>query len=133
MNEKFSDNKIYNDKNFLIWLERKMGRVRLKLNNNSQEKYLKLMHSVNPLVIPRNHKVEEALTAANDGDLEVMNKLLTVLKKPATKIKIICMIIDFQSPAPIRNSFIINESHKISNILWNLNPLLKHKIYHLDT
>ena len=70
---------------------------RLKLNNNSQEKYLKLMHSVNPKIIPRNHKVEEALTAANNGDLEVMNKLLVVLKKPYESQN---SIIDFQSPAP---------------------------------
>ena len=73
-------NEIYNDENFLIWKEK--WEDRLKLNNNSQEKYLKLMHSVNPIIIPRNHKVEEALTAANNGDLEVMNKLLTVLEKP---------------------------------------------------
>ena len=95
MNEKFSDNKIYNDENFLIWKEK--WEDRLKLNNNSQEKYLKLMHSVNPIIIPRNHKVEEALTAANNGDLEVMNKLLTVLKKPYENQN---SIIDFQSPAP---------------------------------
>ena len=95
MNEKFSDNKIYNDKKFIIWKEK--WESRLKLNNNSQEKYLKLMHSVNPLIIPRNHKVEEALTAANDGDLEVMNKLLAVLKKPYENQN---DIIDFQSPAP---------------------------------
>ena len=95
MNEKFYDNKIYKDANFLIWKEK--WEDRLKLNNNSQEKYLKLMHSVNPLIIPRNHKVEEALTAANNGDLEVMNKLLTVLKKPYENQN---SIIDFQSPAP---------------------------------
>ena len=95
MNEKFSDNKIYNDESFLIWKKKWEGR--LKLNNNSQEKYLKLMHSVNPIIIPRNHKVEEALTAANNGDLEVMNKLLTVLKKPYENQN---RIIDFQSPAP---------------------------------
>ena len=95
MNEKFSDNEIYNDENFLIWKEK--WEDRLKLNNNSQEKYLKLMHSVNPIIIPRNHKVEEALTAANNGELEVMNKLLTVLKKPYENQN---SIIDFQSPAP---------------------------------
>jgi uncharacterized protein YdiU (UPF0061 family) len=95
MNEKFSDNKIYNDESFLIWKKKWEGR--LKLNNNSQEKYLKLMHSVNPIIIPRNHKVEEALTAANNGDLEVMKKLLTVLKKPYENQN---SIIDFQSPAP---------------------------------
>jgi len=94
MNENFSDNEIYYDENFLIWKKKWEGR--LKLNNNSQEKYLKLMHSVNPIIIPRNHKVEEALTAANDGDLEVMNKLLTVLKKPYENQN---DIMDFQSPA----------------------------------
>ena len=95
MNEKFYDNEIYKDANFLIWKEK--WEDRLKLNNNSQEKYLKLMHSVNPIIIPRNHKVEEALTAANNGDLKVMNKLLTVLKKPYENQN---SIIDFQSPAP---------------------------------
>ena len=40
------------------------------------------MLNVNPLVIPRNHKVEEALASANDNDLKVMNKLLSVLDKP---------------------------------------------------
>ena len=95
MNKKFSNNEIYNDENFLIWKEK--WEDRLKLNNNSQEKYLKLMHSVNPIIIPRNHKVEEALTAANNGDLEVMNKLLTVLEKPYENQN---SIIDFQSPAP---------------------------------
>ena len=40
------------------------------------------MHSVNPMVIPRNHKVEEALAAANNGDLEVMNKLLIAKGNP---------------------------------------------------
>ena len=41
------------------------------------------MRSVNPFVIPRNHKVEEALSAASvGGDLKPLKKLLAVLKKP---------------------------------------------------
>jgi uncharacterized protein YdiU (UPF0061 family) len=80
MNEQFSNNEIYNDKNFLIWKEK--WKYRLKLNNNSQEKYLRLMHSVNPLVIPRNHKVEEALKAANNDDIKPMNDLIKILEKP---------------------------------------------------
>jgi serine/tyrosine/threonine adenylyltransferase len=98
MNEKFFDYKIYNDKSFLIWKEK--WEYRLKLNNNSPEKYLKLMHSVNPIIIPRNHKVEEALTAANNGNLEIMNKLLTVLNRPYENHG---SINDFQSPAPSTN------------------------------
>jgi uncharacterized protein YdiU (UPF0061 family) len=80
MDEKFSINEIYNNKNFLLW--KKRWDVRLKLNNNSQEKYLKLMHSVNPLVIPRNHKVEEVLMAANNGNILPMKNLIKILEKP---------------------------------------------------
>lgn len=42
-----------------------------------------LMRSVNPAVIPRNHRVEEALSAAEDhADLSVMHRLLDVLASP---------------------------------------------------
>jgi uncharacterized protein YdiU (UPF0061 family) len=41
-----------------------------------------LMRNSNPAVIPRNHRVEEALAAANIGDYSVMEKLLAVLKNP---------------------------------------------------
>ena len=41
MDENFQDNKIYNDENFLTWKER--WKERLKLNNNTPEKYLSLM------------------------------------------------------------------------------------------
>jgi uncharacterized protein YdiU (UPF0061 family) len=80
MDEKFSFNEIYNNKNFLLW--KKRWDTRLKLNNNSQEKYLKLMHAVNPLVIPRNHKVEEVLMAANNGNILPMKNLIKILEKP---------------------------------------------------
>lgn len=41
------------------------------------------MRHRNPSVIPRNHRVEEALTAAAErGDLSVMERLLAVLAKP---------------------------------------------------
>ena len=32
------------------------------------------MRSVNPLIIPRNHKVEEVLEAANNNDLTLLKK-----------------------------------------------------------
>jgi uncharacterized protein YdiU (UPF0061 family) len=41
-----------------------------------------LMRRSNPAFIPRNHRVEEALAAANDGDLSVMHRLLDVLASP---------------------------------------------------
>ena len=80
MNEKVKDNKIYKDENFLIW--KKRWQERLKMHNNSLEKYLKLMRAVNPLVIPRNQIVEEALTAANNNNLDSLVKLNKILSKP---------------------------------------------------
>ena len=96
MDENFQHNKIYNDENFLIWKER--WKERLKLNNNTPEKYLSLMKSVNPLVIPRNHKVEEVLESANNNDLSPLKKLINVLEKPYEKTK---ENINYQSPAPV--------------------------------
>ncbi len=41
------------------------------------------MRSVNPAVIPRNHRVEEALAAAsNEGDLAPFERLLDALRRP---------------------------------------------------
>ena len=99
MNEKFSNNKIYNDKKFIIWKEK--WESRLKLNNNSEEKCLKLMHSVNPLVIPRNHKVEEALEAANNGDIEPTNYLIKILEKPYSNHE---NISEFQQPNKLKGN-----------------------------
>jgi uncharacterized protein YdiU (UPF0061 family) len=94
MNEKIKNDKIYNDENFLIW--KKRWEERLKLNNNTPEKFLKLMRSVNPLIIPRNHKVEEALKAANNNNLTLFKKLTKVIEKPYENQK---EITDYQFPA----------------------------------
>ena len=40
------------------------------------------MDRVNPLYIPRNHLVEEALAAATDGDLAPLDRLLDALADP---------------------------------------------------
>jgi uncharacterized protein YdiU (UPF0061 family) len=41
------------------------------------------MHRHNPAVIPRNHKVEEALEAAvTNGDFSVLHRLLEALASP---------------------------------------------------
>jgi uncharacterized protein YdiU (UPF0061 family) len=42
------------------------------------------MDRVNPVYIPRNHKVEEALAAATSGDLEPLHRLVEVLRDPYT-------------------------------------------------
>ena len=74
-------NKLFQDKTFLNWYHQ--WQARLMRNNKSKELSLKLMCSTNPLIIPRNHKVEEALYAASiNSDLVPMYNLLEVLKKP---------------------------------------------------
>ena len=40
------------------------------------------MDRVNPVYIPRNHRVEEALAAATAGDLEPFERLLDVVTHP---------------------------------------------------
>ena len=98
MNEKFSFNEKYNNEDFLIW--KKKWIYRLKLNNNTQEKYLRLMHTVNPLIIPRNHIVEETLMAANDGNNKPMKDLIKFLENPYKNQK---NIFNFQHPGAKRN------------------------------
>jgi len=41
-----------------------------------------LMNTRNPAVIPRNHRVEEALAAAERGDISVLETLLGILSRP---------------------------------------------------
>ena len=56
---------------------------RLKREGQLIDAATRLMQRVNPCVIPRNHRVEEALEAASQrGDLSVMHKLLAALEKP---------------------------------------------------
>ena len=55
------------------------------------------MKSVNPLVIPRNHKVEEALEFANNNDLSLVKKLIKILEKPYETQK---EVDEYQSTAP---------------------------------
>ena len=98
MNEKILDDKIYNNQDFINW--KKQWQERLKLHNNSKEKSLEIMRSVNPLVIPRNHIVEEALDAANKDDLNPMLNLLRVLEKPYQKQE---TKNNYQAPGPITN------------------------------
>ena len=73
--------KLFQDSTFLDWHKR--WQTRLTQNNRPIELSLSLMRTTNPRIIPRNHKVEEALGAASiDGDLVPMYNLLEVLKTP---------------------------------------------------
>jgi len=94
MNIKINNDEIYQDNSFKNWS--RQWQQRLSKNNNSKDKSLDLMKISNPIVIPRNHKVEEALDAANKGDLEIFNRLLSVINNPYNINK---AIEDYQLPS----------------------------------
>jgi serine/tyrosine/threonine adenylyltransferase len=94
MSFEIQKNKNYEDKVFQNW--KKRWQDRLSINNNTPEKYIKLMRSVNPLVIPRNHKVEEVLDKANQDNFKPINQLLEILNNPYTEQK---NIIKYQIPS----------------------------------
>ena len=85
MNFEIRNKEVFKDNNFENW--KKRWQERLKINNNTPKKYLNLMRNVNPIVIPRNHKVEEALDEANKNNIEPFNKLLEVLNNPYSEQK----------------------------------------------
>lgn len=61
----------------------KLWQERLKTQEESKDSSKELMKNSNPAVIPRNHRVEEALKAAvEQGDYTVMERLLDALSKP---------------------------------------------------
>ena len=94
MNVKIGNNSLYDDKEFINWS--KNWKNRISINDNSKEKSLELMKETNPIIIPRNHKVEEALKSANEDNLEVMNKLLSKFDNPYGEQK---GIEDYQLPS----------------------------------
>jgi serine/tyrosine/threonine adenylyltransferase len=66
---------------FKQWFER--WQARLKRQPDPWEASRRLMNTHNPAVIPRNHRVEEALEAAVErADFTVMEKLLVFLSQP---------------------------------------------------
>lgn len=60
-----------------MWQARLVRQYETKVSSHQ------LMQNSNPAVIPRNHRVEEALEAAVErGDYSVMDRLLDVLSRP---------------------------------------------------
>lgn len=71
----------YQDADFQAW--QAQWQQRLSRETRSTTAAHAAMRLVNPAVIPRNHRVEEALAAAeNNNDLSVMERLLAVLATP---------------------------------------------------
>ncbi len=65
---------------FAGWIER--WSARLAETGDDRASVAAAMNGVNPVYIPRNHLVEEALTAATTGDLGPFHQLVDVLSQP---------------------------------------------------
>ncbi|MEQ2466268.1 protein adenylyltransferase SelO [Niallia sp. Sow4_A1] len=65
---------------FIDW--HKAWKERIESQEGGEVGARKKMKKHNPVVIPRNHLVEAALDAAEDGDLSVMEELLQMLSNP---------------------------------------------------
>lgn len=65
---------------FICW--RKRWQERLERQPLSQQEVSAQMSENNPAIIPRNHRVEEALSAAEQGDYGILQQLLQVIAQP---------------------------------------------------
>ena len=82
------------------WLKRWLNR--LNQDGTAGETIAKSMDLINPIYIPRNHKVEEALSAAvNQDDMIPFSELLTVLSHPFDEVS---GRETYASPGPIKGS-----------------------------
>jgi len=80
---------------FIPWLKRWQQRIK-----QSQDAHLTAQHmnQINPIYIPRNHKVDEALKEASEqGNMTHYEELLSLVLKPYTEIK---GKEDFAAPPP---------------------------------
>ena len=72
---------VYRNPDFLAWYSQ--WQLRLGREDQPNTSACAVMRSANPVVIPRNNRVEEALSAAEDhDDLSVLHRLLAALASP---------------------------------------------------
>ncbi|WP_235988856.1 protein adenylyltransferase SelO [Aquibacillus kalidii] len=77
----YNGSNLFNTTAFSDWSRK--WEERLEKQQKTSEASQELMRNNNPAVIPRNHRVEEALAAAvEDGDYDVMKRLLNALSNP---------------------------------------------------
>ncbi len=82
MGSKHANDREFEDEDFILWKKNWKERV-----NNID--YLNIMKKTNPILIPRNYLVEEALTEAEaEGKFTKFNELLVVLSKPYEQLDI---------------------------------------------
>lgn len=79
--EKLEETALFGAAEFTKWQE--LWQARLSRQQQSKEASQQLMRNSNPAIIPRNHRVEEALQAAvQQEDYSVMERLLKALSNP---------------------------------------------------
>jgi uncharacterized protein YdiU (UPF0061 family) len=83
------------DATFQAWHDR--WQARLARQPQAAHDVSTLMQQSNPAVIPRNHKVEEALAAAEEGNLGTLERLMAALAAPYDHAR---ARPEFSSPAP---------------------------------
>ena len=83
------------DEDFRVWHAR--WQARLARQPQTAEESAALRRAANPAFIPRNHLVEAALAAAQEGDLAPMERLLAVLADPYDHERVAP---EYKSPAP---------------------------------
>jgi uncharacterized protein YdiU (UPF0061 family) len=81
MKQKIGNSEIYEDSDFVNW--KIEWQDRLKRSQRSEFEITNMMRSVNPIIIPRNHKIEEILHDAEiKDDYSSLKKLLKFVKYP---------------------------------------------------
>lgn len=78
--DRFEGDELFGTSEFMQW--KALWQERLSRQEETKEAAYQLMRESNPALIPRNHQVEAALKAAEQGDYEVMKDLLDVLSNP---------------------------------------------------
>jgi uncharacterized protein YdiU (UPF0061 family) len=79
--EHLPEDAAFNNADFIAWHSH--WQARLSRQSQSMESSFDLMQANNPAIIPRNHRVEEALTAASEnGDYLPMQRLLAAMTNP---------------------------------------------------
>ena len=78
--EDFPQSGMFVTDEFSVWYKKYQDRI--KSQGKSKAEVFNLMKNSNPAVIPRNHRVEEALAATENGNFSAMNNLLKALANP---------------------------------------------------
>ena len=99
MNINIQKDNNFEDLYFQEWKKRWKNKLS---DNNDLEKSNKLMKSFNPVVIPRNYRVEEVLKASNHNDFKPLNQFLEILKKPYENNS---DILNYQIPNKLNNKY----------------------------